>query len=146
VSGLAGILAGRRRPGVYVWRSHTPAAEIAHSAEHARWRPFLLDGRAVTTNAQFLDALATACAFPARFGRNWDVAADCLADLSWATSEKGFVLLYDGWGMLARTEPDAWSAARSVFEDTCTHWAATRTPFVVLLRGPGPDDDLTELA
>lgn len=145
VSGLAGILAGRRRPGVYVWRSHTPAAEIAHSAEHARWRPFLLDGRAVTTKAQFLDALATACAFPTRFGGNWGAAAEGLTDLSWAMSEKGFVLLYDGWGMLARTEPDAWDRAKSVFEDACAHWASTSTPLVILLRGPGPDEDLAEL-
>jgi hypothetical protein len=147
MSGLAALLAGRRPPGVYLWRSPTPAAEVAHAAEHAGWRPFILDGRAVTTKAQLLDGLASACEFPTWFGHNWDAAADCLADLSWAAQPKrGFLLVYDGWGMLARTEPDAWIAARRVLEDSCMHWAATPTPFAVLLRGPGPDDDLTELA
>ena len=145
MSGLAAMLAGRRPPGVYVWRSNTPTSEVAHAAEHARWRPFLLDGRAVTVKDQFLDALAAACESPNPVGRTWDAAAECLNDLSWAPATRGYLFVYDGWGMLARTEPDAWDRAKSVFEDACAHWAPTSTPLVVLLRGPGPDEDLAEL-
>jgi hypothetical protein len=145
MSGLAAVLAGRRSPGVYLWRSNTPASEVAHAVQRARWHPLILDGRSVTSEEQLLDAIAATCGFPSGSGRNWDALADCLTDLSWLGPTHGFLLLYDGWGMLARTEPEAWSATRSVFEDTCKHWAATQTAFAVLLRGPGPDDDLTEL-
>jgi hypothetical protein len=145
MSGLAAVLAGRRPPGVYLWRSNTPASEVAHAVEHARWHPLILDGRTVTSEEQLLDAVAATCGFPSGFGRSRDALADCLTDLSWLGPAHGFLLLYDGWGMLAHTEPEAWIAARRVFENTCTHWAATQTPFAVLLRGPGPDDDLTEL-
>ena len=145
MSGLVAVLAGRRSPGVYLWRSNTPASEVANAVQHAKWNPLMLDGRTVTSEEQFLDAIAAICAFPSGSERNWDALANCLTDLSWLGPARGFLLLYDGWGMLARTEPEAWSAARSVFEDTCENWAATQTPFAVLLRGPGPDDDLTEL-
>ena len=105
----------------------------------------ILDGRSVTSEEQLFDAMATTCGFPSEFGRNWDALASGLTDLSWLSPAHGFVLLYDGWGMLARTEPEAWSAARSVFEDTCKHWATKQTPFAVLLRGPGPDEGLPRL-
>jgi hypothetical protein len=146
VSGLAALLAGRHPPGLYVWRSNAAGADVAHAAEKARWTPFVVDGRSAATKGAFLDTVATACAFPSWFGHNWDALADCLADLSWAPSERGYLVVYDGWGMLAWTEPQSWHSLRSVFREACSRWAGTPTPMAVLLRGPGPADDLPELS
>ena len=146
MSGLASLLAGRRAAGLYVWHSHLPLADVAHAAEHARWRPFIVDGRAVTTRGDLLDAMATACDFPSPFEHDWPALAACLTDLSWAMPSRGFLLVYDGWGMLAHTEPYTWTTTRGILQDTCAHWAATPSPFAVILRGPGPDQDLPELA
>jgi hypothetical protein len=55
-------------------------------------------------------------------------------------------VVYDGWGMLAWTEPQSWHSLRSVFSEACSRWAGTPTPMAVLLRGPGPADDLPELS
>ena len=115
-------------------------------AEKARWTPFVVDGRSAATKGAFLHTVATACAFPTWFGHNWDALADCLADLSWAPAERGYLVVYDGWGMLAWTEPQSWHSLRSVFSEACSHWAGTSTPMAVLLRGPGPADDLPELS
>ena len=145
MSGLAGLLTGRREPGLYVWHSHLPPADVAHAAEHARWKAFVLDGRSVTDKEALLDRMAISCGFPSGFGHNWDALADCLSDLSWAGPARGYLLLYEGWGMLARTEPDSWSAARRVLEGACAHWSGTATPLAVLLRGPGPDTDIPKL-
>lgn len=145
MSGLAGLLTGRREPGLYVWQSHLPPADVAHAAEHARWRAFVLDGRSICDKDALLDRMAASCGFPSTFERNWGALTDCLNDLSWAAPARGFLLLYEGWGMLARSEPESWSAARRAIEGACAHWAGTSTPFAVLLRGPGPDKDIPEL-
>jgi hypothetical protein len=146
MSGLASLLAGRRAAGLYVWHSHLPLGDVAHAAEHARWQPFVVDGRMVTSKRDLLDAMATACNFPDSFGYDWPALAACLTDLSWALPTRGFLLVYDGWGMLARTELDTWTTARGILQHACAHWAATSSPFAVILRGPGPDHDLPELA
>ncbi|MCI0686635.1 MAG: barstar family protein [Sporichthyaceae bacterium] len=144
MSGLAALLVGRREPGVYRWESHLPAGDVAHAVAHAGWRAFVLDGRTVTEAADLHTAIAAACQLPDWYGRNWDALADCLADLSWAPA-RGWILLYEGWGMLARTDPDAWQAVRGVLLDTCRYWRGSTTPFAVLLRGPGPTDGIPEL-
>ena len=64
MSGLAALLAGRRSPGVYVWKSNAAGADVAHAAEKARWTPFVVDGRSAATKGAFLHTVATACAFP----------------------------------------------------------------------------------
>ncbi len=146
MSGLAALLVGRRAPGVYVWRSNLPLADVGHAAEHAHWRPLLVDGRSVTDGRGLLDAICSAGKFPGPYAHDWDALAECLTDLSWLRPVNGFVIVYEGWGMLARTDPDAWAAARRVFADACGHWVGTATPLAVLLRGAGPDDDLPELS
>src|SRR5262245_14834427 len=119
MSGLAGLLTGRREPGLYVWHSHLRPGDVAHAAEHARWRAFVVDGRSVCDKEALLDRLAASCGFPPAFERDWDALADCLSVLSWAEPARGFLLLYDGWGMLARSEPESWTAARQVMEGAC---------------------------
>ena len=144
MSGLAALLVGRRESGVYRWESHLPAVDVEHAVAHAGWRAFVLDGRAVCDVDGLHSALAAACGFPTGYGRDWRALADCLGDLSWAPA-RGWVLLYDGWGMLARTDPDAWRSVRGVLADTCAHWRRAGTPFAVLLRGPGPTEAIPEL-
>jgi hypothetical protein len=144
VSGLAALLAGRRPPGLYVWDSAAHRPDIAHAAEHAGWRAFLLDGRAATDKESFLDACVEAFALPAWFGRDWKALEELLTDLSWAPA-RGYVVVYDGWGMLARSEPGAWEQAYDVLADAVDAWRAAGTPFAVLFRGPGPELDLPHL-
>ena len=74
--------------------------------------------------------------FPDYYGQNFDALADCLADVTAGDSE-GWVLLWDGWGPLAREDERAFSVALSVLGGRVNADKGGR--FAVLLRGEGPD-------
>lgn len=134
MSGLAALLAGRAPPDVYTWHAAFEVADVRHAVEHAGWRFGHVDGLAAQTKAELLRAVGEALDFPAWYGQNFDALADCLADV---TGGGGTVLLWDGWGPFARTDPQAFSVALSVL-GTRVH-AERGSPFAVLLRGGGPD-------
>ena len=78
---------------------------------------------------RFLDAVAEGLSFEAHFKPNFDSLVDCLRDVA-----KPTVVLWDGWGPLAREDEQAFSVALDVF----TERAGEDPAFGVLLRGEGP--------
>jgi hypothetical protein len=96
----------------------------------------VLDGEAAGSRAGFFTEIARELAFPDYFGRNWDAVYDCLTDLNWLPAE-GYVLIFDGFGALARKAPDQWQIGRKVLTEACQFWQPLRTPMFVLLIGPG---------
>jgi RNAse (barnase) inhibitor barstar len=125
VSGLAALLAHRHGPGVYRWVAAAAPEEVAHTVEHAGWGFAYVDGWRHQTRAEFLAAVGEALAFPAHYGRNLDALNDCLRDVPAAT-----VLLWDGWGTLARADEPGFAAVREVLGEH---------PLTTLLRGEGPE-------
>lgn len=144
MSGLAALLVGRRDPDLYHWDSRLSATDVEHAVAHAGWRAFVLDGRMVTDVVGLHSAIATAVGFPTGYDGTWTALANQLADLSWAPG-RGRVLLYEGWGMLARCDPTGWESARAVLTGACAYWRDAGIPFAVLLRGPGPAEGIPEL-
>jgi hypothetical protein len=131
MSGLAAVLAGRHAPGVYRWHVNFHVEDVQHTVEHASWVFGHLDGWEIEHKAEFLSAVGEALSFPGHYGQNLDALADCLADLP-ATA-----LLWEGWSAFARAEPVPF---RSAVEVLSAHARDENTaPFVVLLRGEGPD-------
>ena len=138
MSGLAGLLAGRHQPGVYRWHAAFPPDDVRHTVEHAGARFAYVDGWTHQDKSELLDALGEALEFPESFGRNFDTLADYLDDID----GEPVVLLWDGWGPLARSDRRAF--------DVTTDILASRTadgpcPMTVLLRGEGPDVDVPSL-
>jgi hypothetical protein len=74
--------------------------------------------------------------FPEHYGQNFDALADCLGDVVAGDSE-GWLLLWDGWGPLARQDERAFSVSLSVLGGRVN--ADRGGPFVVVLRGEGPE-------
>ena len=101
MSGLAGLLAHHVEPGIYRWHGHFPVEDVRHTVEHAGWCFAEVDGWQHTTKAEFLEAVGKALHFPDYYGQNFDALADCLGDVTAGDSE-GWLLLWDGWGPLAR--------------------------------------------
>ena len=134
MSGLAAVLAGRTRPGIYRWRSGFDIADVRHTVDHAGWTFGYVDGLHAQTKSEFLLQIGEALDFPDWYGQNFDALADCLTDVD---DGDGTVLLWDGWGTLARQEPRAFSVALSVLGTRVN--ADRGGPFLVLLRGDGPD-------
>jgi Barstar (barnase inhibitor) len=143
MSGLAGLLAHHVDPAIYRWHGHFPVDEVRRTVEHAGWRFAAVDGWQHPTKAEFLAAVGEALAFPDHYGRNFDALADCLGDVT-ADDSEGWVLLWDGWGPLAREDPRGFSVALSVLGGRVNADKGGR--FAVLLRGDGPAlDDIPSL-
>lgn len=130
MSGLAGLLAAHRAPGVYRWSAAFEVEDVRHAVEHAGWAFAHLDGWTHPTRAEVLAALGEALGFPDHYGANLDALHDCLRDLPGPT-----VLLWDGWGPLARADAAAFAGVRAVLAEHADRLA-------VLLRGDGPSVDV----
>ncbi len=141
MSGLAALLAGHTEPGLYLWHGGFEVADVRHTVEHAGWAFAHVDGWTHQGKGEFLTAVGETLHFPGHYGHNFDALADCLSDVG--EHVDGTVLLWDGWGTLARSEPKAFSVALSVLGGRVN--AERGTPFAVLLRGDGPDPGLPSL-
>lgn len=84
----------------------------------------------VTSKTDALDAIATALAFPAWYGRNLDGLYDCLVDLSWQPDGE-HLLIWVGHHRLEATDPEAYRAVLTVLADAAA--ADTGRPLSVLL-------------
>jgi hypothetical protein len=141
MSGLAALLAGHRKPGLYLWHGAFEVADVRHAVEHAGWGFAHVDGLHDQTKDEFLTAVGEALELPDHYGHNFDALADCLSDVG--SHVEGTVLLWDGWGAFARTDSQAFSVALSVLGTRVN--AERGSPFAVLLRGDGPDVGLPSL-
>jgi Barstar (barnase inhibitor) len=133
MSGLAGVLAGRRPAGVYRWESHARTADVAHAVEHAGWAFVYLDTVRAEDGIGFLQEVHTAFALPDSFGYTFAALGDALADVR---HEHGTVTLWEGWSPFARGAWAQFTAAVDVLARRCD--SADGGAFVVLLRGDGP--------
>ncbi|MGH3365828.1 MAG: barstar family protein [Nocardioidaceae bacterium] len=140
MSGLAAVLAGRRAAGVYRWVSGAHVQQVRHTVEHAGWRFVHLDTARVDDQPGFLNETRQAYDLDSSHGDDLPALAQDLADVR---HHAGTVTLWEGWSPFARTHPEAFSAAL----DTLAARANSRSGgvFVVLLRGAGPDLQITEL-
>jgi RNAse (barnase) inhibitor barstar len=132
MSGLAGLLAGRTAPGVYLWHTAFAPEEVRHTVEHADRRFGYVDGWTHQTKAELLEAIGEALDFPEHYGRNLDALADCLSEV-----DDDVVLLWDGWGPIAREDPDLFEHVLRILRK--------RERLTVLLRGAGPEIDVPSL-
>lgn len=142
MSGLAAVVSGKKRAGIYRWHGHFDVPTVQHTVEHAGWRFAHLDGWVEETSAEFLSGVGAALGLPEQYAATFDSLADCLHDVDAAGAE-GIILLWDGWGPLARADHRAFSVALSVLGSRVN--ADRGAPFAVLLRGDGPDPALPSL-
>ncbi|MBO9520316.1 MAG: barstar family protein [Nocardioidaceae bacterium] len=136
MSGLAGLLAGHRDPGVYRWHAAFHVADVQHTVEQCGTAFGYVDGWTHTTKDEVLEAFAETFSFPDWFGRNLDALRDCLADVPGPR-----VLLWDGWSPLARSEEQTFDAIMDILAER----AGGDDRFSVLLRGEGPDLEVADL-
>jgi hypothetical protein len=142
MSGLAGILAGNRAPGIYRWTSSLDAADVERAVGHAGWRFVAMDTWRVEDKEGFLVSAQQAFGFGGDFAHNFDALGDALADVRHPEGA-GVAVLWDGWAPFARADRLAFDVA----VDVLAVRARSRRfgPFVVLMRGPGPTVDVPEV-
>ncbi|MEZ0581001.1 barstar family protein [Nocardioides sp. MH1] len=136
MSGLAAVLAGRHDAGVHHWHNALHVPDVQHAVEHAGWTFGYVDGVALESKSEVLAAIGDALAFPDHYGGNLDALRDCLRD-----RDRPTVLLWDGWGSLARAD-------RRAFDKVCDVLGRRddgEATLEVLLRGPGPGTGIASL-
>jgi len=143
MSGLAALLAGHNEPNIYRWHNALDVEDVKHAVEHAHWKFVNLDGWAVEDKTSLLKAITAAFGLTDKLGESFDALSDSLAEVSAGDSE-GIVMLWDGWGPLARADKQVFSVALSVLGGRVN--AERGGKFAVLLRGEGPVIDVPELA
>lgn len=129
MSGLAAVLAGHVEGALHQWSGPADVADVRHAVEQAGWHFAHVDGWTAQTKPEVLAAFGRALSFPDWFGHNFDALHDCLYGISQDT-----LLLWDGWGTLARGDARAFSTMLDVLGEPTRGTAR----FVVLLRGEGP--------
>lgn len=132
MSGLAGLLAGHHQPGVYQWHAAFGPEDVRHTVELAGARFAYVDGWTHQDKREVLEAFADALEFPDTFDHDFDALADCLRTVD----GRHVVLLWDGWGPLARSDRSAFDATAGILADRASD---SSSPMTVLLRGEGPD-------
>ena len=107
MSGLAALLAGPQEPGIYRWHG---AFDVPRRAAHGRARRLALRARrrlARRDQGRVPARGRRGAGLPrATTAQNFDALADCLGDVVAGDSE-GWLLLWDGWGPLARDDQRA---------------------------------------
>ena len=138
MSGLAGLLAGHHPAGVYQWHAAFGPEDVRHAVEKAGARFAYVDGWTHQDKPELLDALVEALGCPDPGGAEFDAALSaCLGAV-----DDRLVLLWDGWGPLARTDRGAFDAAAKILAGRATDGSSSVT---VLLRGEGPEIDVPSL-
>jgi RNAse (barnase) inhibitor barstar len=96
----------------------------------------VLDRKIASSREALFAEIARTMRFPAYFGHNWDAVYDCLTDLRWLTAD-GYALVFDGFNILARNEPEQWQILLNLLCDACAFWQPLPRPMYALLHDPG---------
>lgn len=123
------ILEGRIANGIATYGGSEQIDDLASRAGAAGWKLIHLDGSAITSKGDYLQAWCDAAQFPDTFGHNWDALADAMTDLSWLHAS-GYVVVADDL-----TGEESWAKTGwELLEESCQAWADNGTAFVVLRR------------
>lgn len=137
MSGLAGLLAGRHPAGVYQWHAAFSPDDVRRTVEHAGARFAYVDGWTHQEKSELVEAFAEALGVPGATGSDFDEAlSECLR----TAAADQLVLLWDGWGPLARSDRASFDVAADLLAAR-----ASDGPVTVLLRGEGPEIDVPSL-
>ncbi len=88
-----------------------------------------IDGSAIGSKSELIDALAGALRFPEYSGANWDAVDECLRDLgSWLKAE-GYVFVIRRAGALWKAVPEPAGTLLQIWLGAAKRWAEDGTPF-----------------
>lgn len=127
------LFTGDRPAGLHRLTTAVAADDLAERAAAEGWRPVVVDLTAVADKAGLLDSVATAAAFPAHVGRNWDALQDALGDLSWLGPVDGYLVVLAGWAGFGAAAPAEAAVLTAVLAQAAREWVDRGTPLVTVV-------------
>jgi RNAse (barnase) inhibitor barstar len=131
--------------GLATWPVASSEAELADLAIDLHRELVVVDTGTRWDKRAFLVACADAFTFPGYFGDNWDALADCLSDVT-TDQRGGLLVVWRGWGGMARQYPDDFATAVSVLDEFTEQQRGWGVGVLVLLVGSGPATTLPTVA
>lgn len=133
---------------IALWRDAPDPDAAAELASLLDWASVIIEVPEGGGRADFFDAAASGFGFPEYFGGNWDAFEECLVSQEFDEVEdlddaEGLLVIWSGWGELARNEPEHFAIAVAVFRDVLDAWAAEDLAARVVLVGDGPKFSLS---
>lgn len=110
--------------------------DVVNAAERLQLKVWRVDIASANGKKDMLDALATAMSFPGHFGANWDALVDCLRDLSWAGTPRGYVIVIEKCQRFHADHREIFDIATDCLAEASAFWLDQGRPFWVLLSGP----------
>jgi RNAse (barnase) inhibitor barstar len=108
--------------------------EIEREAKAAGLAFARMDIGHVHHKEELLGHFATAMAFPAHFGKNWDALHDCLTDLSWLPAT-GYVVVLEKSKHFGAGHRHDFDAAIEVLRSIVDTWRGQGKPFWMFIHG-----------
>lgn len=127
---LLNTIQGKQSPGLYQIGQEMSIKEFSQLCQKNNCQLFYIDGKKITSKAEFLEACAKAMNLPSYFGDNWDAFEDSLTDLDWAEGRR-FVFFYDQPDHFAENDPEEWETAMDVFQSAIEYWEDMDTSMYV---------------
>lgn len=124
-------------PAVYRWPDQGWADNYEAQVLEAGWRSVHLDTRTRWDKSGFLAGCRSAFGFAGWFGMNWDALDDALSDVP-VSPDTGLLVMWRGWGPMARMYPADFAVACDVLAYFVTRRAARGETVLVSLVGCGP--------
>jgi RNAse (barnase) inhibitor barstar len=103
--------------------------DVEGAARDAGLTVFRIDIRKMRDKKDFLDQIAKTLQFPEWFGNNWDALNDCLTDLEWLPSTRGYVLVFEHSEHFGSRHAQEFENAIVVFQAASEFWKTQGRPF-----------------
>jgi RNAse (barnase) inhibitor barstar len=110
--------------------------EVERVAKEAGLTVFRIDVGRADNKTDFLAHVAKTLSFPEWFGGNWDALHDCLSDLEWLPTTKGYVLVFENMEPFASRNEQEFKNAKNILDAAAEYWKTQRRPFWAFVVGP----------
>lgn len=106
------------------------------------YKLFYLNGEELKNKKDLFTTFALVLEFPEYFGNNWDALTDCLRDLEWLPTYKGYILIYKNPELFAWNAPSDFETFLEIVNTVSKYWSDQKIKFLLILNS----DDLNNLS
>lgn len=97
------------------------------------YKLFYLNGVEIKNKKDLFTTFSIVLEFPEYFGNNWDALTDCLRDLEWLPTYKGYILVYINPELFAWNAPSEFETFLEIVNTVSKYWSDQKKKFLLIL-------------